>query len=167
MLANGRRKAVMKQISLPRAVLVGGSIAGALDILFALTNAAVNGMVPQRLLQVVASGLLGEDAYAGGWPTALLGLVAHFTLSYLWAALFVTAAARMPRLVAKPALSGPVFGVLVFLTMRLVVLPVSAFPHPVSFNNLSAGLDLLSHMFFFGLPIALAAAKAIRSTETS
>jgi hypothetical protein len=37
----------------------------------------------------------------------------------------------------------------------------------VSFNNLSAGLDLLSHMFFFGLPIALAAAKAIRSTETS
>ena len=46
--------------------------------------------------------------------------------------------------------------------MRLVVLPLSAFPHPVSFKPLSAGLDLLSHVFFFGLPIALAAARAIR-----
>ncbi len=63
---------------------------------------------------------------------------------------------------AKPALSGALFGVLVFLAMRLVVLPLSAFPHPVSFKPLSAGLDLLSHMFLFGLPIALAAARAIR-----
>ncbi len=166
MLANGGADA-MKQFSRLRAVLVGGSIAGALDILFALTNAAVNGMVPQRLLQVVASGLLGEDAYAGGWPTALLGLVAHFVLSFLWAALFVTVATRVPRLVAKPALSGALFGVLVFLVMRLVVLPLSAFPHPVSFKPLSAGLDLLSHMFFFGLPIALAAARAIRPREAT
>jgi len=166
MLANGEADA-MKQFSRPRAVLIGGSIAGALDILFALTNAAVNGMVPQRLLQVVASGLLGQDAYAGGWPTALLGLVAHFVLSFLWAALFVTAATQVPRLVAKPVLSGAIFGVLVFLVMRLVVLPLSAFPHPVNFKSLSAGLDLLSHMFFFGLPIALAAARAIRPREAS
>ena len=51
--------------------------------------------------------------------------------------------------------------------MRLVVLPLSAFPHPVSFKPLSAGLDLLSHMFLFGLPIALAAAKAIRPREAT
>jgi uncharacterized membrane protein YagU involved in acid resistance len=167
MLANGRPQAAMKQISRPRAVLIGGLIAGALDLLFALTNAAVNGMVPPRLLQLVASGLLGQDAYAGGWPTALLGLAAHFALSFLWAAIFVTAASRMPRLVARPVLSGAIFGVIVFLSMRLVVLPLSAFPHPVSFKTLSAGLDLLSHMFLFGLPIALAAAKAIRPREAT
>lgn len=166
MLANGGTDA-MKQISRLRAVLIGGSIAGALDILFALTHAAVNGMGPQRLLQVVASGLLGQDAYAGGWPTAVLGLIAHFVLSYLWATLFVAAAARVSRIVARPAISGAIFGVLVFLAMRLVVLPLSAFPHPVSFKPLSAGLDLLSHVFFFGLPIALAAAKAIGPRESS
>jgi len=54
----------MKRLSRLGAVLAGGTIAGALDILFALTHAAVNGMEPQRLLQVVASGLLGQDAYA-------------------------------------------------------------------------------------------------------
>jgi uncharacterized membrane protein YagU involved in acid resistance len=144
-----------------RAVLVGGLIAGTLDILFAITYAAFNGLMPAKLLQTVASGLLGNAAFEGGLPTAILGLAGHFGMSYLWAALFVAAASRLPQLVAKPAVAGPVFGILVFFTMRLVVLPLSAFPFPVVFRPLSWGLDLLSHMFFFGLPIALAAAKAI------
>jgi uncharacterized membrane protein YagU involved in acid resistance len=148
-----------------RAIVVGGSIAGALDILFAISFAAANGMPPERLLQLVASGLLGDAAYAGGLRTAILGLIAHFAMSYLWAALFVTAASREPRLVSKPVLAGTVFGVIVFLTMRLGVLPLSAFPHPVRFELLSAGLDLLSHMFLFGLPIALAARKALVAKE--
>jgi uncharacterized membrane protein YagU involved in acid resistance len=59
----------------------------------------------------------------------------------------------------RPILAGAFFGILVFFTMRLVVLPLSAFPHPVSFKPVSAGLDLLSHMFLFGVPIALAAAR--------
>jgi hypothetical protein len=144
-----------------RAVVVGGAVGGALDILFAITFAAFNGVGPVRLLQTVASGLLGMAAFEGGAPTAALGLASHFVLSFLWAALFVAAAARMPRLVAKPVLAGATFGVIVFLTMRLVVLPFSAFPYAVSFKSLGAGLDLLSHMFLFGTPIALAAARAI------
>ncbi len=148
-----------------RAVLVGGMIAGALDILFALTFAAVNGVEPARLLQTIASGLLGEAAYSGGTATAALGLAGHFGMSLLWAALFVAAAARLQRLVARPILAGAIFGALVFLAMRLVVLPLSAFPHPVTFKPLSAGLDLLSHMFLFGMPIAIAAARLTRSTR--
>jgi len=146
-----------------RAVLIGGSIAGALDILFAITYAAFNGLTPVKLLQTVASGLLGNAAFDGGVPAAMLGLAGHFGMSYLWATLFMAAASRLPQLVAKPAVSGPIFGILVFFTMRLVVLPLSAFPFPIVFRPLSWGLDLLSHMFFFGLPIALLAAKALRA----
>ena len=142
-----------------RAVLVGGTIAGTLDILFALTFAAVNGVPPVRLLQTVASGLLGEAAYSGGVPAAALGLAGHFGMSYLWAALFVVIAVRLPKLTLRPVIAGAIFGVIVFFAMRLVVLPLSAFPHPVTFKPLSAGLDLLSHMFLFGVPIALAAAR--------
>ena len=145
-----------------RAVLIGGSIAGTLDILFAITYAAANGLAPVKLLQTVASGLLGKAAFDGGVPSAILGLAGHFGMSYLWAALFVAAASRVTPLVSKPAVTGPIFGILVFFTMRLVVLPLSAFPYPIVFRPLSWGLDLLSHMFFFGLPIAFAAAKAIR-----
>ncbi len=148
-----------------RAVLVGGTIAGALDILFALTFAAVNGVGPARLLQTVASGLLGEAAYSGGTAAAALGLAGHFGMSLSWAALFAAGAARLPRLVAHPVLAGAIFGFFVFLAMRLVVLPLSAFPHPVTFKPLSAGLDLLSHMFLFGVPIAVATARFTRSTR--
>lgn len=142
-----------------RAVLIGGTIAGTLDILFALTFAAANGVGPVQLLQTVASGLLGEAAYSGGVPVAALGLAGHFSMSYLWAALFVVMVERLPSFTLRPILAGAIFGILVFFSMRLVVLPLSAFPHPVTFKPLSASLDLLSHMFLFGVPIALAAAR--------
>lgn len=50
-------------------------------------------------------------------------------------------------------------GLAVFLVMRLLVLPLSAFPYPVSVFSKAAGLDLLSHVFLFAGPIVLAAAK--------
>jgi hypothetical protein len=147
----------MMRRSRASAILLGGSIGGALDLAFALVFAAVNGTGPERLLQAIASGLLGAAAYEGGLPAAALGAGAHFAMSFAWAALFVAAASRVPRLAQQPWVWGPAFGVLVFLGMRLVVLPLSAFPHPVRLMTLSAGLDLLSHMFLFGLPIAWAA----------
>jgi uncharacterized membrane protein YagU involved in acid resistance len=150
-----------------RAIAVGGSIAGALDILFAISFAAYGGRTPVWLLQTVATGLLGEDAYAGGWAAAALGLAGHFAMSFGWAALFVFAASRVPRLIEKPVVYGLLFGAVVFVTMRLVILPLSAFPYPVSFKSLGAGLDLVSHLFFFGLPIAWAAARHLAPAKQS
>ena len=63
-------------------------------------------------------------------------------------------------MVGHAIFGGAAFGIAVLLFMRLVVLPVSAFPHPMSFKPLATALDLLSHMFLFGVPIALAARKA-------
>ena len=63
----------MKHRSVLWAVLVGGSIAGALDILFAISFAGYNGVPPADLLQTVASGLLGNAAFSGGIPIQLQG----------------------------------------------------------------------------------------------
>lgn len=150
----------MKQWSVLRAVLVGGSVAGALDITFAISFGYFNGTPPQRLLQIVASGWLGKASYTGGAASAALGLALHFFISFLFAGAFVLASRRIGALTRHPFISGVVFGVGVFLVMRLVVLPLSAFPHAVSFKPLSALPDLASHMLLFGLPIALAARKA-------
>ena len=141
-------------------MLVGGSIAGALDILFAITFAHYRGMAPARLLQTVASGVLGTAAFDGGIPAAALGLALHFGMSFVWAGIFGVAAVRLPALLRRPLLSGILFGVVVFLAMRLVVLPLSAFPVPISFKPLATALDLLSHMFLFGVPIAWASRQA-------
>ncbi len=143
------------------AILVGGSIAGLLDIIFAISFAAYNGATPARLLQTIASGLFGKSAFTGGAQMAGLGLLLHFAMSLAWAGVFYLLACKVPLLVQQPVLSGIVFGVIVFLIMRLVVLPLSAFPFPVKFPPLGTVLDVLSHAFLFGLPIAWCARKAV------
>ncbi len=143
------------------AVLLGGSVAGLLDILFAISFAVYNGGTPVRLLQTVASGLLGTAAFAGGAPTAVLGLALHFAMSFLWAGAFLALARVLSMLTRRPVVSGIAFGAVVFFAMRLIVLPLSAFPYPVSFKPLATALDLLSHTLLFGVPIAWAVQRAI------
>ena len=147
--------------SYPFAALLGGSVAGALDIAFAISFAAYNGMSAPRLLQVVASGVYGKAALSGGVAMAVLGLALHFSMSIVWAAAFVVVVALRPPLSRYPFASGIAFGVVVFLVMRLVVLPLSAFPFPVTFNPTATILDLMSHTLLFGVPIALAARRAV------
>jgi uncharacterized membrane protein YagU involved in acid resistance len=142
-------------------LLVGGLIGGALDLAFALGFAASGGTPPLRLLQIIASGLFGKPALDGGVPMAVWGLAAHFGLSLGWAGVYLLLVRVRPTLAARPWISGPLFGTLVFLAMRLVVLPLSAFPFPVSFKPLGTVLDLLSHMLFFGVPIALAVRRGV------
>lgn len=150
----------MTRISMPLAILIGGLIGGALDLVFAVTFAGINGASPARVFQTIASGLLGKDAYQGGIAIEALGVACHFGISLLWAALFALAAARMPRLNARPWVTGSLYGIAVFLAMRLVVLPLSAYPRAVTFPPLATTLDLLSHMLLFGVPIALAVRRA-------
>jgi uncharacterized membrane protein YagU involved in acid resistance len=149
------------------AVLLGGSIAGALDIIFAISFAAFNGVAPMRLLQTVASGLLGATAFTGGLPAAALGLVLHFAMSFLWAGAFLALAKFVPPLALHPLASGIAFGICVFLAMRLVVLPLSAFPYPVTFKPLATVLDLASHALLFGVPIAWAIQRVLQDIPSN
>jgi uncharacterized membrane protein YagU involved in acid resistance len=142
-----------------RAIVIGGLVGGALDLAFAVTFASLRGGTPVRVLQTVASGVLGEASFTGGSTSALLGLALHFAMSLGWAAILVAAARAWPRLVDRPALAACLFGVVVFLAMRLVVLPLSAFPHPVTFPPMATALDLLSHIWLFALPMVLAARR--------
>lgn len=144
------------QAKTTKAIVAGGVIGGTGDLLFAIAWAGINGMAPQRLLQVIASGWLGQGAFDGGWNTAAIGLASHFGIALVVAALFSMLATRAPVLLERPLVSGIALGVATFLVMRLVVLPLSAFPYPVKMFTLGAGLDLLSHMFLFGTPIAFA-----------
>ncbi|QSX78667.1 hypothetical protein [Agrilutibacter solisilvae] len=142
--------------------MVGGGLAGTFDIAYAISFAAWRGMPPEKLLQLVASGLLGSAAYDGGWNTALLGLGLHFLISLAAAAVFYTVARRwLPVLRTHPIEAGLAFGLGMFALMNFIVLPLSAFPHPVRFTALATGTNLASHLFLFGLPIALATRRAL------
>jgi len=142
------------------AILVGGLIAGAIDITYALGFSAWRGVPPTRLLQSVASGLLGSPAFQGGTATAALGLLLHFLLMLIIAAIFYFASTRLRSLVARPVLWGALYGFVVYWVMNLVVLPLSAFPSAVKFVPIAVITSLIVHAFGIGVPIALASRKA-------
>ena len=139
------------------AVLAGGLCAGALDMASAVLLHLKIG--PLRVFQSVATGLLGKAAYLGGVPTAALGLVLHFAIALIVAAVFVTAARRWPILLRRPVLSGGLLGVGMYGVMNVAVVPLSrAFIGPPP-NLKMTVVGLLVHVFLFGLPIALAAKR--------
>jgi uncharacterized membrane protein YagU involved in acid resistance len=147
------------------AVILGGTIGGALDLLFALTFAGYNSVEPVAVLQSIASGVIGRAARAGGTPVAALGLALHFLMSWLWAGGFLCMALQSKALRRWPIAAGMAFGFVVFFAMRLVVLPLSAYPFPVNFRPLATTLDLLSHMLLFGVPIAWAVRRAFGAAQ--
>jgi uncharacterized membrane protein YagU involved in acid resistance len=108
-----------------------------------------------RILQFIASGLLGVRAFRGGWWVASLGLTLHFLIAISAAAIYYAISAKLPVPSRKPFIFGPVFGLMFFGLMQYVVVPLSVAPKqpPIKEDEL---LNLvLSHMLFVGLPIAL------------
>jgi hypothetical protein len=142
-----------------RAILVGGLIAGSLDITFAIVASGFHGVSATTVLQSVASGLLGQRAYEGGTGTAALGAVLHFAMMLIIAALFVGLRRVGPGIVReRPALVGPLYGVAVYFVMNRLVIPLSAFPMKTDYVP-ATFMSLAAHMFFIGWVIAWAAVR--------
>jgi len=130
-------------------------IAGTLDITYACVRGILLGRTALRTLQSVASGLLGRAVLEGGWATAALGLMLHFTIALGAATVYYLASRKIALMVSRPVLSGLLFGALVYLFMSRVVVPLSAAPFRIPLTL----LDLAVHMFFIGLPIGLAVSR--------
>src|SRR5689334_23554332 len=63
-------------------VLLGGLVAGTFDITYACTFWYLKrGVLPSRVFQSVASGLLGAASFTGGWRSAALGLALHYFIA--------------------------------------------------------------------------------------
>lgn len=149
----------MANRKLLRPIVIGGLIAGVLDIIYAFVFSYVrSGRTPAFILQSVASGALGRDAYQGGVKTAALGLAFHFLIALAAAAVYVLASRALPFMTAHPIISGMIYGLCVYAVMNCIVLRVSAIhatTWPWSYPKSVLIGGLLIHMFGIGLPIAL------------
>ncbi|HEU5248514.1 MAG TPA: hypothetical protein VFW15_00880 [Thermoanaerobaculia bacterium] len=150
-----------RRTSLLEAVLVGGFVAGALDIVYAFVFFGLrSGISPLRILQSIASGIMGRSSRDGGLATGALGLFLQFFIAISAAAVFAVASRYLPVLRRRPVLSGIVYGVVIYVVMNFVVVPLSAFPYPRSFPPAVLVTGLLVHMFLIGLPISLSVRRA-------
>lgn len=140
---------------IPKAIILSGIIAGTLDILYAIIFYAFRVVSALRILQSIASGLLGSASYTGGLLTASLGLVLHFSIAIAAASIFYVASRRFGWLLQHAVISGIVFGLCVYVVMNFIVVPLSAFPHRPAFSPLVLVAGLLVHIFLVGIPIAI------------
>src|SRR5215203_2107896 len=114
-------------------IVLGGTIAATLDIVYACVRNGGYGRTPEWVLQSVASGLLGQDAFESGPAGAALGLGCHYAIALVAAFVYCAASLRFPLLRSSALACGAAFGVLVYLAMNFVVLPLSAFPFHLSY----------------------------------
>ena len=142
-------------------VLAGGLLAGALDITWAcLYWAQEADVAPTRIFQSVAAGLLGEASYEGGATSAALGLLLHFFIACTMAVAYYLAARRLPALARRPIPFGIAYGLLLYVVMNYVVVPLSA-AGAGSRDPTWIALTVAVHAFLVGIPIAWFAGRAV------
>jgi hypothetical protein len=149
-----------------RTVLLAGAVAGALDITAAFAFWAIRSVSPFRVLRGIASGVLGPAAAKGGWPTAVLGLLLHFVIALGVAAVYWAASRWWPVLLRQPVLCGLLYGVIVYVVMNKVVVPLSRVtPRTPAWPMVATMIAI--HMLFVGLPVALVVARRARTWRSS
>jgi hypothetical protein len=135
-------------------IALAGLIVGVLDITSAFLLSYRKGVGPIDVLQGVAAGLVGrESAIRGGLATAGLGLAIHFFIALVVVAVFYMASRKLVFLTRHPAISGLLYGIIVYGFMYWIVMP-RAYPvvHPSIARDVTA---VCVHMFLIGLPTAL------------
>jgi hypothetical protein len=151
-------------------VVAGGLIAGALDLVFACVLYGLQGATPIRILQAIASGVLGRGSFQLGVASATLGAFLHFLISICAAFVYFLVSRRFAFPTRRVVAAGAIFGVLMFLAMHFIVVPLSlAKAAPLKAGNVIG--ELFSHVFLFGIVIAYAVSRAgahhIRSSGTT
>jgi len=138
-----------------KAILVGAVVAAILDLLDPIIFFGLRGVAPIKILQSIASGVLGRGAYSGGLRTALLGLALHLFIALVWTTFFVLASRLLPFLTRYAVLFGLIYGAFIYVVMYYLVLPrTNVFPKnhptlPVLLNSIAA------MVFLVGVPISL------------
>lgn len=143
-------------------ILKAWLLAGTLDILSAFTHYYLKtGKHPFNVLNFVAGGIFGKEAFTGGAIMQLTGLGLHYLFALLWTLVFFKTGPEILRTVKSTVVAGLLYGMLVWVFMNFVVVPASALP-AAPFNFTNAMVAMLIIMFAVGLPIAIIEGKYFR-----
>lgn len=137
-----------RKTSLVAPILVGGAIAGLLDMTSAYISFG-------RFMPIgIAGGIVGAAGRHVSVAQYILGLSIHYFIAFSAAAVFCVASRKLDFLRPHFFVCGIFYGIAIFLVMQMVVLPLSAYHAmgPYTYKGLMEGL--LAHIFLIGLPIA-------------
>ena len=149
-----------RTFSVSRAILYATLVVGVLDASDGVIFLGLHGQNPIQVLQYIASSLLGPRSFSDGLAGAGLGLVLHFAVALVVAAIYILASRRVAVLRTQWVLFGLLYGAAVWVVMNLVVLPLTAVAHgPIPTAALINGI--IGHALFVGLPSAFFAKNVV------
>lgn len=130
--------------------------AGVLSILLSFHRS------PLFFFQFVASGALGKGAFSGGLATAGMGVLIHYAIAVAWVALFFFAYSALRIGSVKTSVAGLAFGLIVWLVMNLIVLPMSHVPK-MPLQSTQVAVSVLIVVLLVGLPTSIMARRYFAS----
>jgi hypothetical protein len=145
---------------LSRGIFAAVAVSGTLDILSAFVFGGIKGVGPGKILRYVASGPFGGSMRDGGLTAAAVGLGVHYALMAIMVSLFFLIASRVDFVRRQWLLSGPLYGILIYLVMYWIVVPTRFGTVPKT-DLWSVGNALFSHIVCVGLPMAYIASRMI------
>lgn len=140
-------------------ILLSGLVAGMLDATAGVVVYYIwFGFNPLQVLQYIAAGFYGPTAINGGAGMIMAGLIFHFLIAYVVAAIYFYAYPAIRILNKYKVIAAHIYGLGIWLVMNMVVLPNTNLP-PAPFDLGLAVTGIIWHMLLVGLPIALITAK--------
>ena len=140
-----------------RTIALQTAVSGTLDILLAMGLTLWFGRQLPDMLRTVASGPFPAATTMGN-SGAILGLVVHFALMAIMAAVFVASVNHRPVLLDTPWRTGVAYGVITYIVMNLIVVQLRFHP-PFPPKPLSIATQLFAHIVLVGIPFALIAVR--------
>ena len=150
-----------------RTVLWIGLVAGTLDLGENFVFSQLRGVSPWTVCQYIASGLIGTQAFQGGWASVALGVVLHYIIALIWTGIFYAVARKFAMVMRRPVLSGLLYGGVVYLIMNFMIVPHSSVPHPLRPITLISRINaVLALLLCIGLTISLLMRKTLFQART-
>ena len=145
-----------------QALLLTGLIVGTLDALSAIISYTLRGnRQPARIFRYIASGVFGKQATAGGTDMVVYGVLFHYFIAFCFATAFFIAYPRLPFLRRKPLVIGIAYGLLIWVIMNLIVVPLSrTAPLHYTWSGVLIGAGIL--IIAIGLPVSFLARAWLR-----
>ena len=139
-----------------KTILIAGAVAGTLDLTGALVvyAAILHKASVLLILQRIAAAAFGLRAFKGGYFMALWGVIFHYRIAFSWTAAYVLLYPSQPLMRKSRVISGLLYGLLVWVIMNRIVIPMTRLPAPSRFQWNAALIGMALLVFFIGLPVA-------------
>lgn len=138
-------------------IIKAGVLVGTLDILTAFVHYYLKtGNNPLGVLQYVASGMFGKEAFVPRYTMFGAGLFLHYIIAFAFTIFFFWLFPKLNFVSKHKVLTGVLYGLFIWSVMNLIIVPLSKIPAR-PFNVTNALINVAILVVCIGIPLSFMA----------